>query len=108
MQLAHTYQTNFEIVEKVIICDNNTAYIGGVKDKLQKVKFHEYDFLVEYEVNLSVYDMVPFKNGNILISSKENDLKLVSNYGKVSSLKPFLLWKPCVFTQTIKIQYILA
>lgn len=89
LQLAHTYQTNFEIVEKVIICDNNTAYIRGVKDKLQKVKFHEYDLLVEYEVNLSVYDMVPFKNGNILISSKENDLKLVSNYGKVSSFKTF-------------------
>ncbi|CAC5395003.1 unnamed protein product [Mytilus coruscus] len=89
LQLAHTYQTNLERVEKVIICDTNTTYIGGVKDKLQKVKFHEDNLMVEYEVNLSVYDMVPFKNGNILISSEENDLKLVSTDGKVSSFKNF-------------------
>ncbi|VDI53203.1 Hypothetical predicted protein [Mytilus galloprovincialis] len=92
-QLVQSYQTNLDVCSNFIKCEDNTAYIGSFGRKfLQKVTIEKDRMKQEHgekEVKLPLLDMTLMDNGDILISSMEQDLKLYTKDGEMKTYKTF-------------------
>ncbi|CAC5411532.1 unnamed protein product [Mytilus coruscus] len=69
-------------------CDSDTTFIAFFRGKLEAVKFEDDNIIIQKEVEVKVFDMAIQQNGDLIISSLENDLKLYNN-GDVKSFKSF-------------------
>lgn len=89
-QLVQSYQTNLDDCSKFIKCNDKSAYIGSFGNKLlQKVTLEKDRIKFEREVKLPVYDMTLMTDGDLLISSMQQDLKLHTKDGKIKICKTF-------------------
>ncbi|VDI06353.1 Hypothetical predicted protein [Mytilus galloprovincialis] len=96
MGLRDTYQSNLVNVTKILVFDDNTAFIGSRTDeKIQKVKFEHNEIKVEEEIYIKVYDMSLTQDGEILVSSGESDIQ---NTSKDKQLKIFMECSPLNIT----------
>ncbi|CAC5370771.1 TRIM45 [Mytilus coruscus] len=89
-QLLQTYQNVNCTISKFIKCDDNSAFIGSdLSMVLQKVSLKTDRIKSEREVRLYVYDMAMMDNGDLLISLKQQNLKLYTKDGKIKTFKSF-------------------
>ncbi|XP_071150178.1 uncharacterized protein [Mytilus edulis] len=90
LELIDTYQSDVEKPPCILLSGDNTAFIGSSIDKkLQKITFENNNSKVEKEVPIGVFDISLTKDGDILMSLKESDLKLYTTNGQLKTFKSF-------------------
>ncbi|CAG2222101.1 unnamed protein product [Mytilus edulis] len=90
-KLVKTYETSLRGFTKILPLNNNQAIISCWKDEvLQKVSFGKHNMTVETNYpKIKVYDIAVMKNGDILLSKQESELKLLCEKGAIESFHSF-------------------
>lgn len=88
--LVNTFQTCIKSVIAIVSCGTNEKLIGSyASEKLQRVKIEREAILVIKEENIKVYDMSMMRNGDLVISSWDNELRIYSKDGNFKAFKTF-------------------
>ncbi|CAG2232845.1 unnamed protein product [Mytilus edulis] len=87
-KLVKTYETSLRGFTKILPLNNNQAIISCWKDEvLQKVSFGKHNMTVETNYpKIKVYDIEVMKNGDILLSKQESELKLLCEKGAIEAI----------------------
>ncbi|VDH96926.1 Hypothetical predicted protein [Mytilus galloprovincialis] len=90
-RMVDSYETCLKSINKLVMCDNDSAFIGSYDEKLLvKITFKHRAVKVDTRVpNLSVYDMAMMNNGDLLISTQTKDLNLYTKEGVLNIFKSF-------------------
>ncbi|VDI66222.1 Hypothetical predicted protein [Mytilus galloprovincialis] len=94
-KLVKTYETSLRGFTKILPLNNNQAIISCWEDEvLQKVNFGKKNMTVETNYpKIKVYDIAVMKNGDILLSKQEGELKLLCEKGAIESFHSFSPFK---------------
>ncbi|CAG2222102.1 unnamed protein product [Mytilus edulis] len=94
-KLVKTYETSLRGFTKILPLNNNQAIISCWKDEvLQKVSFGKHNMTVETNYpKIKVDDIAVMKNGDILLSKQESELKLLCEKGAIESFHSFSPFK---------------
>ncbi|XP_071165937.1 uncharacterized protein [Mytilus edulis] len=90
LELIDSYQSAIQNVTNILLYSDNCAFVGSYSSqKLQKVIFGNHRIKVEREMKMKVYDMAKTRDGEILVSSEESEIKLYTKDGQLKTFKSF-------------------
>ncbi|XP_076084175.1 uncharacterized protein LOC143054965 [Mytilus galloprovincialis] len=94
LELIDSYETDISIVTKIHCDYNNELVIASWFDeKLQTVMFDHNNICVENEVKTRIYDMARIQNEDIILSSRNHNLRQYTTNGQENPLCRSLLLK---------------
>lgn len=87
--LKKTYETEKNMVKKIINNDNNDVLTTTRDEKLLKSKIDENGFTQVEELSIVVIDMVMISNGDVIIFTGKSELNVLTQDGQVIPFKKF-------------------
>ncbi|XP_063426672.1 uncharacterized protein LOC134710297 [Mytilus trossulus] len=90
LELIDSYQSVIQNVTNILFYSDNCAFVGSYSSqKLQKIIFGNHRIKVQREIKIKVYDMAKTRDGEILVSSEESEIKLHTKDGQLKTFKSF-------------------